>query len=213
MRIVVAGLNRLMREALWPYLGALGPAVTLMETAADDLLKTVGEGEEAVLCLLMCMPSAVDLAKQIKRSSPRTKVVVLSCQCDAAKIKEFIGFGVDGVIPASFGIEALRAALNLVLDGERFIPSAAVTGESRMARSSPAKEGLDKGKEGFPLMTVSERNTIAMLRHGMSNKGIARELGISEATVKAHLRNAYRKMGVCNRTQASHCGERLLYEG
>ena len=105
-----------------------------------------------------------------------------------------------GFIPKSSSPKALRHALTLILDNEIYLPPMALRelGEARPApaESTPSREQLKR------LLTDRQIAVLDEAIEGKSNKVIARALGISEGTVKAHLSSAFRALGVHNRTEA-----------
>ena len=96
-------------------------------------------------------------------------------------------------------MDITRHALQLVRDGGVYVPS-----EALAEAAAPAGAGLQDGGEvdGAAALTPRQRTVLALLERGMSNKAIARELGIGEITVKAHVSAILRKLGVENRLQA-----------
>ena len=108
----------------------------------------------------------------------------------------------EAIIPEQKSAEALIAALKLVQDGYRMIAALA-------ARASPpdsSQAAAAPGPQPVPIrgnLTERERIIMQKLTEGGTNKSIANELGICEATVKVHLRTCFRKIGAKNRTQAA----------
>ena len=99
------------------------------------------------------------------------------------------------MIPKTLGIEALRAAVSRVLQGEIFIPS-----DVDLTRPSDAETTATIAK--LATLTPQQVRVLMMLSAGLLNKQIAYELGVSEATVKAHVSAILQKLGVESRTQA-----------
>ncbi len=125
------------------------------------------------------------------RRCTQARIVVLSGIEDRTTIRAVLGRGVAGYIPKRLGLAAIGSALQLVLAGETFVPS--------LLFDAPdvAPRGL------VALLTNREREVLALLRDGLSNKGIARHLNLSEVTIKTHLSSTFRKLGVQNRVQAA----------
>jgi DNA-binding NarL/FixJ family response regulator len=97
-------------------------------------------------------------------------------------------------VPKNLSSEAMLSAFRLVLAGEKFIPSDLY----------PNAIGSGKQDSDNPLqrLTEREREVLAKVLEGLTNKEIARDLNISEITVKLHARSIYRKLGARNRAQA-----------
>ncbi|MEO1786470.1 MAG: response regulator transcription factor [Pseudomonadota bacterium] len=102
--------------------------------------------------------------------------------------------GARGYLPKSVGLETLASALRLILDGERWFPP-----------SDPVERATDgsvDSTERVASLTPAQRRVLDGLSEGLLNKQIAYDMGISEATVKAHMTAIFRKLSVNNRTQA-----------
>jgi DNA-binding NarL/FixJ family response regulator len=131
----------------------------------------------------------------LRSERPSTPVIVVSGNEERAVIRHCMEFGAAGFIPKTNSLDTIRAAIAQVLDGNRWTPpdfdlSAAPNGESSaMARRLAS-------------LTPQQIRVLMMLSQGLLNKQIAYELGVSEATVKAHVSAIFQKLGVESRTQA-----------
>jgi DNA-binding NarL/FixJ family response regulator len=155
------------------------------QTAADVVLLDLGLPE---LGGLECL-------ERLRATYPRIRVVVCSASVDTSDVAAARAKGATGYVMKSVTADELPAAVRRALDADDFV----VIGSDDAADS----------REGLPA-ALSERE-LSMLRtlaRGLSNKAIGNELWISEQTVKFHLTNIYRKLGVENRTQAT----RMAYE-
>jgi DNA-binding NarL/FixJ family response regulator len=106
-----------------------------------------------------------------------------------------MAFGASGFIPKRLGIEALRQAIGRVLQGEVWTPP-----DVDLARNSDDKTTAMIAR--LATLTPQQVRVLMMLSGGLLNKQIAYELGVSEATVKAHVSAILQKLGVESRTQA-----------
>jgi len=104
----------------------------------------------------------------------------------------------DAVVPFAADNQTMMSLLKLIQQGERIIPSALL---HRMPVQKPPPEPLPR-----MLLSPREQQVVQMLAEGDANKVMARKLGITEATVKVHLKSVLRKIGVANRTQAALWG-------
>lgn len=131
----------------------------------------------------------------LRSERPSTPVIVVSGNEERAVIRHCMEFGAAGFIPKTNSLDTMRAAIAHVLDGGRWTPpdidlNAAPNGESSaMARRLAS-------------LTPQQIRVLMMLSQGLLNKQIAYELGVSEATVKAHVSAIFQKLGVESRTQA-----------
>ena len=139
----------------------------------------------------------------------------MSDPLDPAAVTHAFQAGLDGLCPTAMSPEALILALELVVLGERFIPAdvglALLTAQPRgdetvvgiSAAAVPANGGLS-GKS----LSGREAQILHLITQGASNKVIARNLGLAEATVKVHVKAILRKVKVSNRTQAAMWAQR-----
>ena len=97
----------------------------------------------------------------------------------------------------------ILSALKLVLAGELYLPPSLVYAGANMAEPKTAWRGAAEDAGSMPPITKRQRDVLALLGQGKSNKVIADELGISEGTVKIHVGSILKALGATNRTQAA----------
>jgi len=131
--------------------------------------------------------------------------VMVSAREEAGVIRRALDHGAMGFIPKSSNAETLGVALRQVLDGDRWIPDVAVS-----APSTPADEHDIAAR--VRELTPQQFRVLQMLGSGKLNKQIGYELGVSEATIKAHMSAILRKLGASNRTQAVLMAGRLAVD-
>ena len=154
-------------------------------------------GRDVDLILLdLSMPGARGFSglMYLRAQYPSLPVVVVSANDDPAVIRRCMEFGASGFIPKTLGIEALRAAVARVLQGEVWTPP-----DVDLTRQSEAESAAIAR---LATLTPQQVRVLMMLSGGLLNKQIAYELGVSEATVKAHVSAILQKLGVESRTQA-----------
>jgi DNA-binding NarL/FixJ family response regulator len=196
IRVLLCDDHAVVREGL---------ARLLDRTDGIDVVGTAADGAEGVAATRSLRPDVVlmDLAmpnvdgiaatRRIVAEAPATRVVVLTSFSDQTRIDNALDAGALGYIlkdaDASEVVRAVRAAAR----GESPL-------DPRVARAVLARGTTPAALSG---MTAREREVLALLGTGLANKAIARRLGISEATVKAHLTRVFRQIGVTDRTQAA----------
>jgi DNA-binding NarL/FixJ family response regulator len=126
---------------------------------------------------------------QILEAHPGVKVAMLSVVNDPAKISEALERGACAYIVKSIDASDLAAALRQAMSGTFYC-----VGDLRLEETTRAEVPGLSGREVEVLQGVAR---------GLSNRAIARELWLSDQTVKFHLHNVYRKLGVSNRTEAA----------
>ena len=147
-------------------------------------------------------------------SLPGTPVVALSDEKDAAEILGAIDRGLSGYIPISLELRSVVETLRFVAAGGTFVPAEALLASLQMTET-PNALPEPTSRTATPMLTVNdltprELAVLAILGQGKSNKHVARELNLSEATVKVHVRHIMRKLGAVNRTQVALLAENLL---
>jgi DNA-binding NarL/FixJ family response regulator len=136
--------------------------------------------------------------RQFRDSGCMGRIVILSGETSSASVAEAIELGAAGYIPKLFSSEQMVSALDQVLAGQVFLPPSANPGPAA-SRGSQRLEADPR----FAALTARQIETYQAAVRGLSNKLIARELGIAESTVKSHLSVVYAVLGVRNRTEAA----------
>lgn len=188
------------------FRGALRQAVaTGMSTAQVDeagsfeeltaLLETSSDVDLILLDLSMPGISGFSGLIYLRAQYPAVPVVVVSASDDLETIRRSMEFGASGFIPKRFGIETLHDAIAKVMAGDVWVPpdvDLSVGGDPELMRL----------RDRIVTLTPQQVRVLMMLSQGLLNKQIAYELGVSEATIKAHVSAILQKLGVESRTQA-----------
>ena len=195
MKIVFADDHVMLREALRPFLLRLNPAALIFEAGSlAETMSHLSAVDPALVILDLMMPGMEGCQGiiQVVKRRPKAKCAVLSAVSDRRTALAAIAAGARGFIPKQMSCAAMVSALELILAGETFVPSLILEGVEEAASAPPATDGF----------TPREHEVLALLKDGLSNKGIANRLNVSEVTVKTHLGKVFRKLGVHTRTQA-----------
>ena len=197
--LLIADDHPLFREALRGAVSRLVPGASLHEADnAASLFAMVDAQPDADLLLLdLNMPGAQGFSAlvHLRAQHPQLPVVMVSAREEPLVMRRALDHGAMGFIPKSSDAETLATALRHVLDGERWVPDGAVA-----ASPLPAEEHDVAAR--VRELTPQQFRVLQMLGSGMLNKQIGYELGVSEATIKAHMSAILRKLGASNRTQA-----------
>ena len=207
--LLIADDHPLFREALRGAVQRVMPGVKLHEADSVDALYTLVDAHPDADLLLMDlnMPGAhgFNALVHLRALHPQLPVVVVSAREEPAVMRRALDHGALGFIPKSADSETIGTAVGQVLDGERWAPPAAHT--------APA---MDRDEEAVARrlreLTPQQFRVLQMLGAGRLNKQIAWDLGVSEATIKAHVTAVLRKLGVNNRTQAVLMAGRLAVD-
>ena len=197
-RLVIADDHPLFRGALREAVSGLfaaeiGEAGTFEEVT--DLLERGGEVDLILLDLSMPGVRGFSGLMYLRAQYPGLPIVVVSANDDPAVIRRCMEFGASGFIPKTLGIDAMRQAIARVLAGEVWTPP-----DVDLARQTDAETTALIAR--LSSLTPQQVRVLMMLSGGLLNKQIAFELGVSEATVKAHVSAILQKLGVESRTQA-----------
>ena len=204
---IVADDHPLFREALIHAIGNCVEDAEIIEADSLDTLQVVVEANpEADLLLLdLNMPgvSGFSALAYIRSNHESLPTVIVSALDDPAVIRRSIQHGASGFIPKSSAIGTLEHGIRAVLDGEVWIPEGVDLQDDRLdSEEAEIAAALSS-------LTPHQFRVLMMLGEGLLNKQIAFQLGVSEATIKAHVTAVLRKMHVNNRTQAVLAVERL----
>jgi DNA-binding NarL/FixJ family response regulator len=196
IRVLLCDDHVVVREGLARLLeNAEGIEVVAVASDGEEGLEQARAARPDVVLMDLSMPrlDGVGATRAILAELPETYIVVLTSFADRERVLEAIDAGAAGyVLKDSDGAEVVRAIRSAAVGDAPLDPRAARAVLTRHASSSASTN-----------LTPREREVLALVGAGLSNKVIALRLGISEATVKAHLTRLYQQIGVTDRTQAA----------
>jgi DNA-binding NarL/FixJ family response regulator len=198
-RFLIADDHPLFRGALREAVSGLFQHVEIGEAGSfEDVAKLLEGGGEVDLILLdLNMPGVRGFSGLIylRAQYPSVPIVVVSANDDPTVIRRCMDLGTSGFIPKTLGIEEMRGAIKRVLEGGVWTPPDVDLSTSADTETANLMARLAS-------LTPQQVRVLMMLSEGLLNKQIAYELGVSEATVKAHVSAILQKLGVESRTQA-----------
>ncbi len=208
--ILIADDHPLFREALQrAVLAALPQARVHSADSVHALVGLIEQFPDAELLLLdLHMPGArgYSALAHIRGQYPGLPTIVVSGHEEAYVARRAMAHGASAYIPKSTPGEAIVSAIRAVLDGDVWLPHS-LPGESAELRPDEAAAAAQ-----FAALTPQQFRVMTMIAEGLLNKQIAWELGVSEATVKAHMTAIMRKLGVNNRTQVALIASHLAVD-
>ena len=198
----------------------VGLKATLLDGLSDIKVSTASDGAKALNILLndsidlavidLFMPGGdggFDFIDTVCQTYPKLPIIVLSASENPAHIRKCLDIGAKGFVTKSAPKEILFTAITKVLAGDRYIPSALLTAQGDGGRgNSDFQASADNVTQ---LLTERQLEILALISKGLSNKLIARELFLSENTVKVHVSAILRALSLSNRTQAGLVGQKL----
>ena len=206
--LIVADDHPLFRAALREAVTRLLPHARIVEAGSLKMLEeAVQANPTADLVLLdLRMPGAQGFSAlvHLRARYPTIPVAVISAAESASIVRRSLEFGASGFIPKSTSIEKIGAMLRALLDGKLALPEDYV--EPASDDGQPDREMARKVSR----LTPQQLRVLFLLAEGHSNKTIAQDLRVSEATVKAHVTVILRKLDLERRTQAALLAQRLF---
>jgi len=196
IRVLLVDDHRLVRSGLTSLLGTAAD-IEVVGEAADgaQAVSVVLELEPDVVLMDLSMPvmDGVSATRKVLIERPATKIVMLSSFSDRVRVRDAIAAGAIGYVLKDCTTEDLLAAVRAAAQGHAPL-------DPRVAGALlPTSASADPGEQ----LSDRERQVLRLASQGMANKQIARALGIAERTVKVHLGNVFRRIGVSDRTSAA----------
>jgi DNA-binding NarL/FixJ family response regulator len=201
IRVLIVDDHAVVREGLRTFL-ELQPGLEVVGEAGDgeEALPLAERLEPDVVLMDLSMPGldGIEATKRVLAARPGTQVLVLTSFSDRDSILKALDAGACGYLLKDAEPDELLRAIR-----------AAARGEAPLSPRA-AQALLSARREPSPVAALSEREqeVLSLVAAGMANKQIARRLGISEKTVKAHLTRVFREIGVFDRTQAALWAQR-----
>jgi DNA-binding NarL/FixJ family response regulator len=208
LKLLIVDDHALIREAVRHVAAALEPGTQVLTAAdCDEGFQIAQAAPELDLLLLDFNLRGLAGVQAIKAWRARfvaLPLVVLSSAEDRSTVLAAMGAGAAGFVPKSSSNEVMLSALRLVLAGGRYLPPE-VLAEPGTARAA-AKPALPRETLG---LSPRQLDVLCLIAEGKPNKIICAELGLAERTVKAHVTEVLRALGVSSRTQAALAAARL----
>ena len=204
--LIVADDHPLFREALRHTLARAYAQAEIAQAGSFDEVRRLLEARDDIDLVLfdLRMPGVQGLSGLVylRAQYPGVPVVVVSASDEPAVMRRALALGAAGFISKSSPVEEMQAAVAAVLGGEVWWPPGL------------EREASGDGEDGeiarrLTTLTPQQVRVLMMLREGLLNKQIAYHLGVSEATVKAHVSAILDKLKVDSRTQAVIAASRI----
>jgi NarL family two-component system response regulator LiaR len=199
IRVLLADDHGVVREGLRAYL-ELEPDIQVVGDARDgeEAVRRTLELTPDVVLMDLVMPhmDGVQATAQIKRSRPQTHIIVLTSFMDDERVVPAIKAGATSYLLKDVAAPDLARAIRGAYAGQAQL-------HPEVARRLMQQVTSPRQPEGAADLTTREREVLGLIARGRSNKEIARELVVSERTVKGHVSNILGKLGLQDRTQAA----------
>jgi two-component system nitrate/nitrite response regulator NarL len=210
MKLLIVDDHPVLREGLAALLVQAVPNITVLlaRDGAEGLEMAAAHPDLDAVLLDIAMPgmSGMEVLAEFGRRHPALPVAVLSSSEDPQDVRRALGAGALGYIPKSANRQTILSALQLVLQGEVYVPPLLLQAIGFLPR--PVYAGLAI-KSAIGQLTARQADVLKLLAQGLSNKATGEALGLSEKTVKAHVTAIFKALNVINRTQAAAVGRDL----
>ncbi len=200
VKVMIADDHSMIREGLKQLLELEGDFEVIEEACdGEDCLEKLATVRPDILLLDINMPkmNGLEVLQKIKEKKIKVKVLVLTVHNEVEYLLKAVDIGVNGYLLKDSESAELKKAILAVVDGDDYIqPSLIPVLNAKM---------IDRNKDNVKIesLTRREMEVLKLLSVGMYNKEVAEQLNISERTVKNHVSNIFKKIGVTDRTQAA----------
>ncbi|HVF93153.1 MAG TPA: LuxR C-terminal-related transcriptional regulator [Sphingomonas sp.] len=206
LQIAIVSQNEIKREGLRKILEGRGFVVNHVLDHYSQSELVAGDDTDVVLVVVDEESDAAgaEICRRIRGAWPQRHVLIMANDIDNRLVAEAFGAGADGYISQTTSCASLAEMIKLIALGEKLVPSQIVFDLVTMSDRGNYAE-VEAEMQDVNL-SVREVETLRSLVRGEPNKIISRQLGITEATVKVHVKAILRKLKVVNRTQAAIWG-------
>jgi len=200
-RFLIVDDHPLFREALTSALRLVDPEANIYEaTSIEGALDVLDAHEDFELALIdLSLPGTTGFSGLVRLRAwrPKLPILVVSGHEEPAVVREALALGIAGYVPKSTSKKRLAEAIAKALAGDVYEPEL-----PKMAVAEASPSGESRILQRLRDLTPQQLAVLELVREGRQNKAIAHELKLAETTVKAHVSEVLRKLGVISRTQA-----------
>jgi DNA-binding NarL/FixJ family response regulator len=206
IRVVISDDHPVVRQGLRSFLEAQGFVVVGEAGDGEAAVRLVEAARPDVLLTDLVMPGVdgIEAIRRLRATGPPVGILVLTSFSGAEQVIPAIQAGADGYLLKDAGPAALEDAIRAVHRGEPMLsPEAAAVVMARVAGEPAGSAPTTPSHPDLDRLTAREREVLAGLGRGLSNRQLAAELFVSEKTVKTHVSSLLAKLRVADRTQAA----------
>ncbi len=200
IKVMLVDDHILIREGIRQLLEFDGSIEVISEAKdGEECLEKLSASKPDVLLLDINMPkkNGIEVLQEIKEKKLEIKVLILTVHNEIEYLMKAIDIGADGYMMKDSDFAELKRAIEVVLSGESYIQPSLIPALNKRLLMK------DKDNDKVETLTKREQEVLICVVEGMLNKEIALSLNISERTVKNHISNIFKKIGVSDRTQAA----------
>lgn len=196
LRILIADDHDLLRDTVIAFVEASGGVSSVAASSLPEALSALDSHDRFDIVLLDYNMPGMNGLKGLERvlAHPAAeRVALISGEAPREVVQGAMAAGAAGFVPKTLPARSLVNAIRFMVAGEQFVPADLLVDVPKERELHPIAQQLTK----------RELQVLEGLAEGKANKQIARDLALSEPTIKLHVKNLYRKIGAANRTQAA----------
>ena len=201
LRVLLADDHAIVRKGIREFLEEDGEVTVVAEAASGaEAVRLTGEHRPAVAVLDVQMPgvNGIEATRQIKAAYPEVRVLILTAYDEDPYVFALLRAGADGyVLKNSDPDDLVRAVKTVAGGGKVLAPDIAAKVVAQVTSGKPAA-----AVGQVEPLSERELEVLRLAAHGLTNKAIAAELGVSDRTVQGHMASIYGKLAVVSRTEA-----------
>jgi DNA-binding NarL/FixJ family response regulator len=205
IRVLLADDQRVVREGLATLLSLL-EGIDVVGTAGDgdEVVELAARVRPDVVLMDLRMPrcDGVEATRHLRELDPNINVLVLTTYADDRSVIEALRAGARGYLTKDAGAEQIRSALDQVMRGQAAIDPAVQHHLIDVIAAGPPRSESAAEPQLPDSLTPREGDVLRLIGEGLSNREIADQLHVSEATIKSHVNHLFAKTGVRDRAQA-----------
>lgn len=205
MRVLLIDDHALFRMGLGELLERRGIEVIAAEGDCERGINLVGALSPDVVLLDMRMPamSGIEVLKALRDADARMPIVMLTTSRDESDVVQSLQGGANGYLLKDMEPDALIHALGDIVGGQTVVAPELAGVLARAVQGDNVPSGAEDVQHNLAELTPREHEILCLLAEGQSNKVIARNLGITDGTVKLHVKSILRKLQVHSRVEAA----------
>ncbi|MBT8126785.1 MAG: response regulator transcription factor [Gammaproteobacteria bacterium] len=202
MRVLIIDDHALFRVGLQGLLEQRGIEVADAVASGTEGIQCVSELRPDIILLDLRMPDmgGLEVLQKLKEKEPGIPVVMLTTSNEEADLIKSLRSGAQGYLLKDMEPDELVSALRDIKNGRNVVAQDLTDALARMVQGDSS---IDNEEGPFSELTPREMEILCLLAEGQSNKLIARNLGISDGTVKLHVKAILRKLGIHSRVEAA----------
>ncbi len=200
VRILIVDDHQLAREGLKAVLSGDGLEIAGEAASGEEALAMTATLVPDIVLMDVRLGAGIDGLEATRRIAALglpCRVVMLSLHDMPAYVREALAAGAAGYVLKDASVGELRGAVSQVMAGQSVVPLGLMSAALREGDRAAAQT------DAVAMLTAREKEVLALVARGLTNKEIARELSVSPATIKAHVERIIAKLGVADRTQAA----------